>query len=615
MKALKFLMVLVLLLSMTASVFAAGPGGGGKGGSGGGKGGGGETEVAGNNLSYPVIWSEGVTKVLPGTAGMTPLAGGVWWYQWGTNGTDPNITPASCAPDPDEKNAVLNPNGDPFCDDNLAVSLTKPAGVPEADNPLPLVRAYVQKDKNNIWQAWNGLAATAGVSNAVGGVDVDWIDWGDNLESVDWYTRSQVRTEVVLFEDLPAPLLEYEMRHTSGWGIDEVHGMATDLAMTPLLGPGTRATVYSHCARLTIQKLLVSRDDPRLTELIWVPGEGWTEPEGYATNLINPHIFNGSVHEGGDGPGYYTAEINVKGRIIFGYTWNVRTLNDTTPLEGSTISTAAGDYRLTFSLDQQCGTATLKTHFVEGTTQIVVPIEEEEAVSIAAEDDGAGATPVLVPADFDENGAVVGGNLSYIDVHILARTGGGGGRPNSFEGGDCVCDCECIGKECNCICQEQCQCSCDCEGEDCACACEATSCAQTRTHVRTMTQQRLQLESQCPGDNCPCTDVQGNVCQSYQAQLKDMVKTMERMQLGTFCDGNGCQCICESGESCVNLRTELQTMLQTHEQLMTQCATGSCELDEAFFDSVEVEMTALAALFSAMDEEYQTCLPSVQQPD
>ena len=25
-----------------------------------------------NNLSYPVIWAEGVTKALPGTAGMTP---------------------------------------------------------------------------------------------------------------------------------------------------------------------------------------------------------------------------------------------------------------------------------------------------------------------------------------------------------------------------------------------------------------------------------------------------------------------------------------------------------------------------------------------------------------
>jgi hypothetical protein len=156
---------------------------------------------------------------------------------------------------------VLNPNGDPFCNDNIAASLTKPVGVPA-------------------------------------GVDVDWIDWGDNLESVDWYTRSQVRTEVVLFEDLPAPLLEYEMRHTSGWGIDEVHGMATNLAMTPLLGPGTSATVFSPCARFTVQKLLVPRDNPRLADLIWVPGEGWTEPEGYATNLINARAASSSAIRG-----------------------------------------------------------------------------------------------------------------------------------------------------------------------------------------------------------------------------------------------------------------------------------------------------------------------------
>ncbi len=44
--------------------------------------------------------------------------------------------------------------------------------------------------------------------------------------------------------------------------------------------------------------------------------------------------FNKRVYEEGDGPGYYNAEINVKGRIIYGYTWNVRQLNE-----------GAGDYR------------------------------------------------------------------------------------------------------------------------------------------------------------------------------------------------------------------------------------------------------------------------------
>lgn len=369
---------------------------------------------AGNCLSFPVIWAEGVTKTLPGTPGMTPLTEGVWWYQWGTNGVDPDVTPASCPPDPDESNIELNPDGLNYCDDGMPNSLTLLAGEPLADNPLPLAKAFLQKDANNVWQA-----GTADWSAS--DVNVNWIDWGDNLESIDWYTRSQVRTEMVLFQDLVEAMLEYEMRHTSGWGIDEVHGLASDLEKAPLYGSGTRATIYSHCARLTIQKLLVKRDDPRLMVLQWVPYEGWTEPEGYEFNLINPHIFNGSVHEGGDGPGYYSAEINVKGRIIYGYTWNVRTLNDITPVEGSDIRTPAGDYRITFSFDNNVVGVPLNTFFTPS-TQIVVPLEVEVAAEIIAAEasdsgDEGGGTAVLDHVN----------NLTYIDVRILERGGGGGG--------------------------------------------------------------------------------------------------------------------------------------------------------------------------------------------
>jgi len=371
------------------------------------------TEEAGNNLSYPVIWSEGVTKMLPGTAGADPVLSGEWWYQWGSNGTDPNVTPASCAPDPDNE---------AYCDDGIPLQYDENAapGLPVAEAPLPLAKAYLQKDLGNVWQAGSADWSAAPVN-------VHWIDWGDNLESVDWYTRSQVRTEVVLFQDLVEPMTEYEMRHTSGWGIDEVHGLAAvDGAVA--YGAGTRATVYSHCARLTIQKLLVDRDDLALADLIWVPGEGWTEPEGYEDDLINPHIFNGSVHEGGDGPGYYSAEINVKGRIIYGYTWNVRTLNE-----------GAGDYRLTFSFDQACGTASLNTFFVDGTTDILLPLEVAALAAAAEEETGGGGVAVLVPAVFDESGILIGGNLTYMDVRILERGGsgggGGGGGPGSGGGG------------------------------------------------------------------------------------------------------------------------------------------------------------------------------------
>jgi len=258
-------------------------------------------------------------------------------------------------------------------------------------------------------------------------LNVHYIDWGDNLESVDWYTRSQVRTEVVLFQDLGAPMTEYEMRHTSGWGIDEVHGLAAAQDDTPILGPGTRATVYSSCARLTIQKLLVEREDAEVADLVWVPEVGWQEPEGYEDDLINDvPLFNLPVYEGGDGPGYYSAETNVKGRIIYGYTWNVRSLNE-----------GAGDYRITFSFDQNCGPVSLNTFF-DGNTEIMVPLEEEVVAAAAeeGEEPGGGATGVLVPVEFDgETGELIGGNLTYIDVRILERGGGGGGGGGGKKGG------------------------------------------------------------------------------------------------------------------------------------------------------------------------------------
>jgi len=359
------LLVMTLLLALIPSIAMA-------------KGGkpGGETLV-GNNLSFPVLWAEGVTKALPGNPGMTPVTNGVWWWWWGTEGVDPNIVPLACAPDPDDLSK---------CDDGNPGQAT--SLLPPADDP-DLVKAYLQKDPLNTWQA-----ETADWSNSP--VTVNGIDWGDSLESQDWYLNSQVRSEVVLFEDLATPMLEYGMRHTSGWGINEVHGLAVKDGVVEI-GPGTQATIYSHCARLTLQKLLVPRDDPRLLDLIWLSGTGWTEPDGYGVDLVEPALFNGSVHEGGDGPGYYSAEINVKGRIIYGYTWNVKKLNH-----------GSGDYRMTFSFDPVCGSVDLNTYFVDGTTQIILPLETE---ALEAEPVGSGGTAVI---DFTNN-------LTFIDVRIKSR--------------------------------------------------------------------------------------------------------------------------------------------------------------------------------------------------
>ena len=340
------------------------------------------TSTAGNNLSFPVIWAEGVEKTLPGTDGMVPALNGDFWWWWGIEGVDPNTTIIhSCV-------------GDPFSDVPACLSVPETPG----DND-ELVKVFAQKDANNIWLAYNeDWSYTPVVVNS--------IDWGDNLESVDWYINSKVRTEVVLFKNnlTSTPWLEYQMRHVFGWGTTELHGLAYDHETDQaLLGDGMLATVYSHCARFTIQKLnVVDLNDPLLEGLEWDPATGWF---GHAAN--SP-LFNKAVYEGGDGPGYYSAETNIKGRIIYGYTWNVKQMND-----------GPGYYRLTFSFDDTAGPAgpALNTYFVAGTTGILQPVEEETLLR----EDGTGGGGVA-QIDFDNN-------LTYIDIQILdrVRPGGGGG--------------------------------------------------------------------------------------------------------------------------------------------------------------------------------------------
>jgi hypothetical protein len=390
-----FLLALSLALFCSATVLAKKGGGGPPGG-----------EAAGNNLSYPVIWAEGVQKALRGTFGTVNLDG-AWWYWWGT---DLEGDPESCAPDPDDQL---------YCDDDVNGTV---GPMPCNDGGDPDCRTvYLQQDALNEWQAESADWSTAPVN-------VDWIDWGDNLESVDWYTRSMVRTEVVLIQDLATPMTQYSMRHLYGWGQTEMHGVATtgDPPAAESFD-GNQATVYSPCARLTIQKLLVPREELADGSLTWDSvSKSWTKTDPAGADLINGPIFNKPVYEGGDGPGYYSAEINVKGKVIYGYTWNVRRLHDDTPVPPDTSPNAAGDYRITFSFDAECGTdVLLNTFFVDGVTQILQPAEEVAALEEEGEEPGGGAVGVLVPYD-QLTGA---GNLTYMDVRILER----GGRPDKVK--------------------------------------------------------------------------------------------------------------------------------------------------------------------------------------
>lgn len=327
-------------------------------------------DVFGNNLSFPVIWSDGVTKALRGTTGMEPATAGPWWYWWGTKDDG---TPLSCAPDYDDIN---------FCDDGVA-------GTANGALPGGPQRAYLQQEEYNVWQA-----ATL---HANGPVTVDWIDWGDNLEAVPWYLNSMVRAEVVLISDLSEGALQYDMKHLYGWGKDEMWGLASDpQGGKPDKLYSSQATVYSHCARLTIQKLGANCDTD---ELVWdEDATRWT-----GDCVVDPPIFNGAVREAEDGPGFYSAEINVKGKVIYGYTWDVRDNNE-----------GAGSYRLTFSLDSEALCPELNTYFSAGKgTEIFLPEEvvEEAATSEESGDVPSGGTAVIL----DD------ASVTYIDINIIER--------------------------------------------------------------------------------------------------------------------------------------------------------------------------------------------------
>ena len=372
------IMVFTSLISLFSSQTIIAQGGGGGGGGGG--------ETAGNNLSFPVIFADGGTKVLPGTMEEYTL-NGEWWYVWGEDPIDPQAPIYSCKP------SDANPN---HCEN------TK---LPPGDGYSQVYKAYLQKTEGNLWQAYN-TSVPAGET-----MYIDWVDWGDNLESLAWKINSKVRTELVLTQDID-PVTQFSMRHVDSWGTDEVHGLQTTLDDEPVYGAGTQATVFTPNVRFTIQKLNYTRESIPADRLNWVPGTGWTEKENEPYDIINEPILNQAISEAGTGPSYFSAEINVKGKIMYGYTWDVSNLNDG----------GEGYYRLTFSFDE--GNEAIGTARFGESTQIVLPIEEETTETAKTFEEGPGGGGVGV-MDYLKN-------LTYMDV-LIGEPGGEALSSQSFK--------------------------------------------------------------------------------------------------------------------------------------------------------------------------------------
>lgn len=228
---------------------------------------------------------------------------------------------------------------------------------------------YIQKDPNNLWQAEN-VALTPGVDPPL---YVSTIDWGDNLESSAVSSAGVVRVETSLYRTLETPMQGYTMQWLSGEGTTEVWG--TD----GTLYSATEAMVYSPAARLTIQKFT----QPPSTAVVT-----WNAAEGKWDGDLEAPCFNGVSWETVDGPEGFAAEINVAGKIVYGYNWKFKHSQP-----------EPGTWRVTFSLDGTNYPGTLNTFFDANTVLLASAEGEEET---------GGSSAVIVPAN----------NLTYIDVSI-----------------------------------------------------------------------------------------------------------------------------------------------------------------------------------------------------
>ena len=217
---------------------------------------------------------------------------------------------------------------------------------------------YAQKVTGNTWQAdWASQSE----------VDVDVVDWGDNIESVDAFVRRPYRLEVVLFDNtLAETMTGYTMAMLGNPSSpDEIQGANTATY------EGTSATVISSKPKLVIQAL------------------GMAEPATLTWDVATSRWLNGTAALSTTQIGF-APELNVAGKYIYGAS------------TGGWKPTVAGVYRVTFYIPTD-STVNLQL------ATIAVPVPEEAVIAEAEE--GGGATPVIDSVH----------NLTYVDITVQAR--------------------------------------------------------------------------------------------------------------------------------------------------------------------------------------------------
>lgn len=370
-----------------------------------GKGGGGHTEVTSNNLSYPAVMTN-FQAAIGGTEGL---------WEFGTASLGKGFSYGCAIPVDEFPNTSCVANDDP----TLALSYEE---CQVLCGESPVFRIYWQKTTGVTWRA----DSVEAVADAPRSWEADYVDWGDNLESRSWTTNSIIRVETTPFTTLPGgagdPPFQrgYQMWHVSGKGTDELWGLRTTVPAAgdptavplPFVYDAQVAIVHTTLARLTMTK--IGKDAVACLEDGVDPGFPleWDTDPASATYLtwVDRSAQPVAVCEVKDTP--YTPELNIGGRFVYGYNWNLR--RETMCPEFK----KGGWWRLTFYTEPTTAGA-LPVMFSHGDAIVlappVLPAAGPVATTLAPDEvlasEGATYTAKVSAAH----------HLTYIDICVRAR--------------------------------------------------------------------------------------------------------------------------------------------------------------------------------------------------
>jgi hypothetical protein len=363
------------------------------------------SEEAGNNLSYPAVYTTGAAESFLWAVPVDPVFAEDFSY-----GCDlPEVIEQYSYPN----TSCTNDDGATFL---TAAECVLPGNPCDAFTAEQLQRIYWQKEADVRWNADTVLITPP--------VYAAYLDWSDNLETTTWSVASSVRVETQPYADVVVDYLlptmtGFQMWHVSGHGPTEHWGArVTDVSQQPPLAPYLYETnfgiIHTSTARLNLAKLepadaeCPTAENPGTPpflpgELDW-DGNSWVNPDG-----TDPCTWQ-------DLP--QTVELNVGGKWVYGYNWMTRRM--TLPASCDDFVTP-GWWRLTFYTTD--GSVLFD---VAKVIALDPPAASDAFPTVFESETGAKLYPPEIDYDY---------NVTYIDICLEPRGGGGGGSGGGGHGG------------------------------------------------------------------------------------------------------------------------------------------------------------------------------------